>query len=181
MPRKSQTEKAFEAIMAEVVFVPNDAQRRCKSAFWAVYGNDGVMVEEPTLAAVLDVTNETRLPDWWRLPGFQEWFLNREEYRQRMDYLMHLGFDALERVLRYSQSDTAIVSAMKLLIAANDKMPRQNAVKYADEWVANLTDQQLEEYINKNVRLVGAGTVGLGGANGKGNEEEEELPGRGRD
>jgi hypothetical protein len=155
MPRKSQPEKAFEAIMAEVVFYPNDAQRKCKSDFWAVYGADGMPVENPTMATALDITNETRLPNWWSQPGFKEWFLNKEEYRQRMDYLMHLGFDALERVLRTSQSDTAIVSAMKLLIAANDKMPRQNNVRYADEWVAGLTDQQLEDYINKNLRLVG--------------------------
>jgi hypothetical protein len=155
MPRKSQPEKAFEAIMAEVVFYPSDAQIKCKSAFWAVYSTDGLDVSNPSMAVALDVTNETRLPSWWGLPGFREWFLNKEEYRQKLDYLMHIGFDALERVLRTSQSDTAIVSAMKLLIAANDKMPKQGNVKYADEWVAGLSDQQLEEYINKNLRLVG--------------------------
>ena len=157
MPRKSDAQKAFETMAADVVFHPTEDQRQVKSAFWATFEDrGGVADHEVTQAAVLQATNDTRVSQWWNLHGFQDWFLNKEEYKQRLDYLMHIGMDALERVLKFSESDTAIVSAMKLIIAANDKMPSSTKVVYADSFIQDLDERGLDEYLRKHKNVLQA-------------------------
>lgn len=164
LPKRSKEQKNFEQIAEDVVFHPTDAMREAKSAFWAVMNDEVLPPHEITLALVKDTIQSTRIATWWNKPGFQAWFLNKEEYKQRLEYLMNIGMDALERVLRTSESDTAIVSAMKLIIAANDKMPKAGSAnaKTGNDLVDNMTDQQVDDYIRRQMKAMGTSEASEG-------------------
>lgn len=141
-------------VILETVFNPTDTMRKCKSAFWVIKGDSqfGDVISQVSLAEALRVTGENKLKNWWSQPGFVEWFLNNQSFRQRAEYLADLAMDTVEQILSDPESNpNARINAAKLIMEVAQKLPKQQAqVKLADQFINNMDIKQLTEYINKN-------------------------------
>lgn len=83
-------------------FHPTDAHRKAKSAFWSHFFSTGEQVP-PSIdsATAAHFSGFGEVVEWFHdVPGFSEWFSNGEEFRQRVEYVSHLGLDVLQEVLQ---------------------------------------------------------------------------------
>lgn len=140
-----------------VIFQPTADQRKAKSNFWSYWAEGGAEVP-PTvsLATAVRFGGDKRISLWWDTPEFQEWFTNKDEFRQRLEYLSHLVLDTFEKVLTDPASHAgAKVQAGKTILEAAKKMPRgKDEERYADEKISRMDRRQLEEFIRNNLTLL---------------------------
>jgi hypothetical protein len=139
-----------EAYAAELDgFGPTDAMRRAKTSFWNSVPDKSVKV---TLASAIVHSGATSLRNWWGKPGFVEWFTGQNEWRNRVECLAMRGLDIAEQLLHDRRTTPASkVQLIKLFAELADKMPsRQKDVRYIDAQIADMTPEQLTDFIEKN-------------------------------
>lgn len=140
-----------------VAFKPNRDQRRAKSNFWSHFvEKDSMPPDTVELAAALRYGADRRISDWWDLDSFQDWFTNKDEFRQRVEFLADLALDHVESIL-YDEKAKAgeKIAAIKLIMEVGSKMSKKsNKEEYLDEKIAAMDKKQLEDYIKKNVRYI---------------------------
>lgn len=142
---------------------PLPEHRKAKATFWSYFmGNELPAPEAVDLALARRHCGDSRITNWWTYPGFEDWFCNSEEFKQRIEFLAHLALDNIEDILRDKQANsTAKINAVKLVMEIGNKLPgKQQQDKYADEKIAEMNKDQLEEFIRKNLRRLPA-TQGL--------------------
>ena len=157
---KKPTEAEIIDIAAtELTYLPSPEQRKAKSAFWARWSENPLCEpQDISLALAARFTgSDRRLDRWWSQPGFREWFINQDEFRQRLEYLANLALDQAEEILAAPMEIKGIagakVNAMKLILEAARKMPSRREVdKYLDEKIASMNKTELEEFIRKQSR-----------------------------
>lgn len=150
-----QTAKIAQVI-DDLLFVPNMEQRRVKAAFWAKYASNPLSdLNKITAVLVNKIVDDNRIPRWWSMYGFREWFLNEDEYKQRLEYIAHLALDTLEDVLTNPDANqNAKVNAAKLVMEAANKMPQKwQNTKYLDDSIQKMDQVQLEQYIRQRSLL----------------------------
>lgn len=139
------------------VFSPAVEHRRAKSTFWSYFAtSDELPPEDISLSIALKYSADRRVSQWWDLPGFQDWFSNKDEFRQRMEYLSNLALDRLEAILVDSKGQAASqVAAAKLIMEVSRKMPsKASEEQFVDEKIHLMDKKQLEEYISRGMRLL---------------------------
>lgn len=148
-------------VLEEVVFIPTPAMRRTKAAYLAATEENPLLAgQDPTVASVQQVTGDTRITKWWSTPGFRDWFSNRDEFRQRVEYLANLALDTIEDILLDSEANaSARNSAAKLMIEAAGKLPKgTEKERYADEQISSMSKKELEQFIRRKApQLLGDG------------------------
>lgn len=138
-------------------FRPEDSHRRAKSAFWAHFFSTGD-VPPPAIdsATAARFSGFNEVIQWWSIEGFPEWFSNGEEFRQKVEYVSHLGLTALENILLDPNARTAdrlTAARMSLEIAA--KFPKAGAKEqFADEAIRDMDKKQLEEFIASKLKVI---------------------------
>ena len=157
--RMKHTEETLNLALSELTFLPSPEHRKIKSAFWAVADETQLVdpSQEVELSTALRFTADNRLQRWWALPGFREWFANREEFRQRVEYLANLALDTAEEILLDKKANAAARANMvKLMVEVANKMPPRQISKelYIDEKIQKMDRVQLEEYVKRNVKLI---------------------------
>lgn len=151
--------KILAAASTDLTFAPTPDMRRAKAAFWHRF-SEGPMVASDTitLASVQQVATDKRLAKWWSLPGFQEWFQNKEEFRERLEYLADIALDSLEQVLTDPDSNpSAKVASAKLVLEAASKMPKKEAETPTTRLEA-MSRTELEDYVRKNLKFLTSDT-----------------------
>ena len=151
--RKS-TEKAIEAAIVDITFLPSPEQRKIKAAFWASYSEHPMADKEVvTLAVAQQMVSDNRLKRWWAVPGFTDWFSNRDEFRQRLEYLANLGLDTIEEILLDPDANAnARMNAAKLMLEAASKMPNKwNQEKFLDAHIQKMDARELEAWLTKRL------------------------------
>lgn len=142
----------FDKLAEELTLTISPAQREAKAAFWVVAA-DTPMVDpaEITLAAAQQICPDTRLKHWWSIPGFQEWFCNQSEWRQRVEYLVNKGLDAIEEVLDDPEAaPSARVKAFEVLARLSSKEPaRVKEVRFADAAINEMSPEKLRAFIER--------------------------------
>lgn len=149
--------EVLDHIASELTYLPTPEQRKSKAAFWARFSENPICEpEEITAALAVGLIRDGRVSRWWSQDGFAAWFRNRDEFRQRMEYLSQLALDSLEHVLADPKAQPgAKVNAAKLIMEVSRKMPSKQTVEaYLDEKVAQMNKAQLEEYIQRSMRLL---------------------------
>ena len=143
----------IEEALKEITFEPTAAQRKAKVKLMAlIQDNPMFSLEDITMSSALEITKERRIRAWWDLEGFQDWFKNKNEMKQRFEELLNIGQDALERIL--SSKDprfaSAQVNTMKALFEVAGKNPaKQKEIKFSDESINKMDPIQLEEFLQK--------------------------------
>lgn len=149
-------EKAL-TVRAENQFRPTNEQKRAKSQFWTTIEKQSVpdISAEPNRSVAALYGSDDRIPGWWSTPGFADWFWNRNEFQEGLDYLAHVCLTSLEAILTSgTSSDNSKVSAAKLILEASKKIGKQDTAEQFDEKVARMSRAELEEYITKSMKLV---------------------------
>jgi hypothetical protein len=140
-----------------LVYQPTDEEMQTKSAFWAkAQGNPMVDPDNIPVSTVKLILNDTRVERWWKKPGFKDWFLNKEEWKQKLEYAINVGLDAMLDLLRDPQAQgSAKVRAFEILARlANREPAKVKEVKMLDAAVAEMDQKQLDEFIKKNLKLL---------------------------
>jgi hypothetical protein len=151
--------KILAAAQTDLVFAPTPDMRRAKAAFWSRFAEAPMApADAVTLASAQQLGADKRLSKWWTLPGFAEWFQNREEFRERLEYLADIALDSLEQVLTDPDSNpSAKVASAKLVLEAASKMPKKEAEAPASR-LETMSRGELEDYVRKNLKFLTADT-----------------------
>lgn len=149
--------RVLAAASQEVVFAPTPEMRRAKAAFWASLEDtpSGDLADTMTLAAATSLGADKKLSRWWNIPGFADWWQNKEEFKQRLEYIAQLALDALEGVLLDPDANpTAKVSSAKLVLEAANKMPKRQAEDSVEQKLAGMSRNELEEYVRTRMKYL---------------------------
>ena len=139
-------------------FQPTDLHKRAKYAFWAHFFSTGELppgnIELATASRLSGFQDE--LLEWWDLPGFQEWFGNGEEFRQKVEYLATAALDVLQELLLDSNAKTTDrLQAAKMSLEVASKFPKQAAKEaYVDDKIAEMSKKELESYISQKLKVI---------------------------
>lgn len=144
--------KKTTALASDVLFSPSVPQAKVKARFWVRFtpgpfmGPSGITVEE-----AMRVTGCPTLKKWWGEKGFKEWFLNKEEERERIKYLFNKGLDAVEEILMDPAANpNAKANLIKMLAEMTGHLGKTKPVeKFADQEIEKMDEQQLETYLTK--------------------------------
>lgn len=153
----STQDKIVEIFTSDLTYLPTPEQRKVKSALWARFAENPL--GDPSgmsLASVQKLVNDRRIDRWWPVPGFRDWLLNREEFRERVEYLANLALDSLEGILANpEEKGMAKVNASKLLMEIARKMPPKHVKEiYSDKRIGEMDTKQLEEYIRRHTPML---------------------------
>lgn len=122
--KKSKPLKTLEALIPDVVFSPTPAQRKVKALFWIkLEAAPFVDRESLTRAHIEDVLGKSLPNDWWREPGFQDWFEEKEEFRVKAKAMASTLLDhAYDMATNPDMNASARVNAMKLILEASKQV-----------------------------------------------------------
>ena len=102
-------------------FRPTEAQRKAKAALLASLADPANTILDTrsiNLATALKLTGVTTVRSWWDQPGFQAWFLNKEETKQKIKYLTDKALESVSQILDDPdpRASSAKVSILKTLL-----------------------------------------------------------------
>lgn len=147
----------LHSVLEDITFIPTPPMRQTKASYWAFLAENPVYDRDTTtLASALEITHDTRLSKWWPLPGFATWFCNREEFRQRLEYLANLALDTIEEVLLDSDANAnARMRAVQIALEAAAKMPgKSDNQKMLDDRVQKMGRAELEAFLKQNLNIL---------------------------
>lgn len=135
----------------KVLFKPNSNQRRIKAQFWSRYTPGPFSnPDRITLAEVMQVTRSKMPESWWPAGGFQEWFMNRDEGRERLEYLFMKALDTAEDIMDNPEvNGNAKVQMIKVIAELANKFPSKFVEKYSDDDINRMDDKQLRNYLER--------------------------------
>lgn len=137
-----------------IVFVPNREQQQAKATFWSFFMSRDVSVSagDPQVDKAVRYSRDKRVREWWTKPGFQEWFYNKDEFRQKTEFLKNASLMHLESILIDPKAQaSAKVAAIKLILQLAGELRTENTgEKFADEKIAQMGREELEKYIRDN-------------------------------
>jgi len=152
--RRSSMDKKLEKTIMDLVYTPSHTERRVKAAYIASLEENPVLGDQPTIASVSALTGDSRIAKWWSKPGFKEWFLNKDEFRQKVEYLATAALDTIEEIMADGDANpSSRIAAAKLMMEAARKLPKagDNGGKFADDRINEMTQKELEIYIAKSL------------------------------
>lgn len=159
MGRQADLVETVEKLQDEILFKPSRRERELKAKFWYLVGNDPFLDPKVLTSSANSVRTflGANLPNW-DTPGFQDWFLNREEYRVRIEYLFGLSLDAMEEILVNNDPKVqgARVQLIRALAELAGKVPHKqaNIQITANTAIANriegMNKEELEKYLGNS-------------------------------
>lgn len=139
-------------------FQPTDAHKRAKAAFWSHFFSTGALPpEQVNLALAAEISGfSVEIQEWWSIDGFQEWFSNGEEFRQRVEYLSNAALDVLQEILHDGGAKVSDkLQAAKMVLEVAAKFPKSSPKEqFADEAIAEMSAKELEEFISRKMKVV---------------------------
>lgn len=138
-----------------VSFSPTEPQRRAKSNFWSFFASgEALPPTQVDLAIATKYAGDKRITEWWQLEGFAEWFANKDEFRQRVEFLADLALDELYQLIRNPETQaTAKVAAIRMIMDVGKKVAQKSPSEESavSEKIASMDKKQLEEYIKSRL------------------------------
>ena len=145
--------KTVTKLADNILFEPTATQSKIKAKFWSRYHPgpfDSPSDGKITLATALEVTGSTSLRKYWSQPGFREWFLNRDEEREKLKYLFNKALDSAEKILDNPEANpNAKANIIKMLAEMNGFMGKKQIEKFADDDINKMSEKQLKEFLTK--------------------------------
>lgn len=147
-----KTEDKLASALQSIEFIPSDRQRQAKAAFWSIASESPVFDPQGvSLSQVRQWVSDPEIVRWWPTPGFQDWFLNRDELRQRIEWAVHRGLDAVMDVFDDTEAPAmAKIRAFEIVSKLAGKEPAKRQVtEYADKDIQKMSEQELRNYLQK--------------------------------
>lgn len=157
LPVKAEKKASSLVDLAEetgALFQPTKAQRALKARFWTIVSNS-LMSTSPHQMSQMEISKtvrDSRIMNWWNLPGFQDWFLNNTEHIERLEYLFDLALTTAEEVLLSDdpKSANAKVNMVKIIAELARKMPSKGGDKFQDEAIGKMSPEELRSYLSQH-------------------------------
>jgi hypothetical protein len=135
-------------------FSPSEAHRRAKSNFWSYFAAGESL--PPTSVDVLLATKyagDRRVSEWWYLDGFQAWFSNKDEFRQRVEFLADLALDELYLLIKSPNTAApAKVAAIRMIMDVGQKLAAKGPKEEtAENKIGRMSKEELESFIRAGV------------------------------
>ncbi len=136
-------------------FEPNEAQMKVKAAFWSAWRDDPTVdPAKLTAAAVANLTDAPTIETWWRQDGFRQWFCNKDEWRQELEFSFALWQQKVrERLVSSVLADKDLISLGKLLAEMSNRMPKSAGP--IDKKARELTDAEARDAVAKAALSMG--------------------------
>ena len=137
-----------------VEFTPSESHRRAKSNFWSYFSsNDSLPPTSVTLDLASKYCGDRRITEWWSSVGFEAWFSNRDEFKQRVEFLADLALDQLYSLLKDPETGAASkVAAIRMIMDVGQKMaakaPKEDTIETK---IAKMSKAELETFIRAGV------------------------------
>lgn len=150
-PAKKKDTTALANLADSVIFTPNPRQRKVKAQFWSRF-QSGPFVSPSALSlpAIQEVVNVPSLKEWWYIDGFKEWFINREEAREKLEYLYMKALDTAEDILDDPNAQaSAKVNMIKVLGELANKFPSRWQERFADDDINKMDEKQLIAFLER--------------------------------
>jgi hypothetical protein len=147
------------AITDELVFVPQRIDQKMKASFWIKWNQGPVKSQENiSAAAVAQVLGNTVINKRWHIPGFKEWFLNKDEYRQRIEYIGMRALDVMSDILEDEtvKPDVRLKAAKTVLELGGKFITKKPEVIVLDKDINSMNQEQLDEFIKANTAALEA-------------------------
>lgn len=138
-------------------FTPTEAQKKAKSRFWATCSGEGGPTPSPlpNIEQALQFGSIDR--KWWDESGFRDWFWNRNEFNERLEYIGLLALEELESTLKSKLVTSAQkIPAIKLALEVAHKLGGKGQGESIDlpDKLANMSKKQLEDFIESRRKLL---------------------------
>lgn len=149
---KPSKQKSMNKLADASIFTPTARQRQIKATFWSRFEPGPFFgdIDKLSLPAIQEVVKATQLKDWWNKDGFKEWFLNKEEGREKLEYLFLKALDTADAILDDPDAQaSAKVNLIKVIGELANKFPNKWQEKFADEDINKMTDNQLKTYLER--------------------------------
>lgn len=144
--------KALEGLLesaVESLFRPTPEQQQWKAKYWTTALNAD---NSPDVADVVRVIGTQKIRNVWADPAFKDWFLNKDSYRWKLEYLFDKATYAMEEILDNNdpKAQSARVNVIKLISELASKMPKP-AEKENDlaKQIGSMDSAQLELFLEK--------------------------------
>lgn len=151
------THKDVPALAEKAIFSPSVSMKKVKARFWLRY-QPGPFTSPSSInaAEIARLTGSTGIKDWWGKPGFKDWFLNKDEQKEKLHYLFDKSLASLEQILDNPDANPgAKINAIKMLAEMTGHLGKKPEQKFADESIEQMSESQLLEFIKKNsIKLV---------------------------
>jgi hypothetical protein len=144
--------KGLTELTDKILFSPTARHKQLKARFWARYQPSPFLPSPDKMTAleISKICDSSTIRDSWYIDGFKEWFLNKEEARERLEYLFMKSLDTAEAILDDPAAQaSAKVNLIKVLSELSNKFPSRYAEKFADDDIGKMTEQQLKAYLER--------------------------------
>ena len=136
-------------------FRPTESQRRAKAALMAALVDSNNSLLDPkaiNLATAIRLTNIQTLTAWWNQPGFRDWFLNKEEIKQKIKYLTDKALESAVQILDDPdpRSSSAKVNILKILLQYETAEVQTKTNTRFD----SMDMQQLRGFLKQNAHII---------------------------
>jgi hypothetical protein len=156
--RKSVAQKHFENIVSSLHFEATPAQRDAKSAFWlAMDENPIVDLNAISVAGIVQLVDQPKIEEWWTKAGFSSWFMNREEFRMKLESATFTAISILQDIMLDPDANpSARVNAAKLVIEASGKNLSRNPVveEVSDSKIQKMSEKELDAYVMRHAKAL---------------------------
>lgn len=98
-----------------------------------------------------------KLDEWWQDANFTSWFLNDEEFRERLEYICDVALDHFATMVSLMPEMNAgdALKTAKLAFELADKMPKKKMEHtVSDNKIAQMNEAELREYVKLNAPRV---------------------------
>lgn len=147
--------KNISSAISSKIYTPSNVEVRMKTSFWAKWTNHPSYVSgdiPASVSMIVNVLGNSTIEKYWSKEGFREWFLNSDEYIQRVEYLANRALDVVEGVLAGGEGIKASdqLKAASMMMEAAGKLNKKKAeVRYLDASLDKMDTKELEAYISK--------------------------------
>jgi hypothetical protein len=136
-------------------FRPTEAQKRAKAALMAALADPMNSLLDPKaigMTLAMRLTGVQTLNHWWNQPGFQAWFLNKEETKQKIKYLTDKALETAVQILddpdpRTANAKVAILRTLMQYEAAEVQTKTNTRFDSMDM-------QQLRGFLKQNAHII---------------------------
>lgn len=134
-------------IVAQSQFTPTAAQIRRRKQFWDKQAGD--LPEDITVDQALQYGAHTAIRQWWNIPGFTEWFLDRDYSKHEAEALLHTAMQKLQAVLRDSGDNAELINAAKEARNLHAQLHNKPAESDStgDSEIDKMSREELEQFL----------------------------------
>lgn len=135
----------------ELSYQASDEERRVKALFFTLLDENPVCDRKNiTLAAIEQLTNDSRVSKWWGKPGFKQWFCNHVEVAAKAEFILDKLLDSFRMIADSEdpKSFGAKVQAAKLLADMRGHTAKATKTRVLDAEIPQ-TQEELEAYVSK--------------------------------